>query len=60
MLSQNTQQSLFNATMAKPGVMNVSNTMSRQNNARQVNAVKPTMTVKQNFGGAKQVFAVTS
>ena len=63
MLSQNNQgnvqQCLFTGAMAKP-VMNVNSTMSRQNPAERVSAVKPTMVVKQNFGGAKQTFAVTS
>ena len=64
MLSQNNQgnvqQCLFTGAMAKAPVMNVNNTMSRQNTAQRVSAVKPTMIVNQNIGGAKQTFAVTS
>jgi len=48
MLSQNNQgnvqQCLFTGAMAKP-VMNVNNTMSRQNTSQRVSAAKPTMAV---------------
>ena len=61
MLSQNNQgnvqQCLFTGAMAKP-VMNVNNTMSRQNTSQRVSAAKPTMAVLQNMGAAKQTFAL--
>jgi len=63
MLSQNNQgndqQCRFTGAMAKP-VQNVNNTMTRQNTSQRVSAIKPTMTVKHNFGGAKQTFAAAS